>query len=207
MSTVMRLRNVVPELQLLTTVHRVWETPSLTQGQKGGKLSATCQLNAAVIQLLKEGRLFPANTAIHWNKLAGVRLHQCIPSPLWHPEVQNQDYQAEIQVSAGPYSLWRLHGRSQPLLLPVSGCFQHWHSLAGGHIISISTSIFTQPSPLCLCIICAICVSMRKPLPLVWGTLRCHVGPVWISQDDLLISKFLNDSHLQRLFFFFSQLR
>lgn len=109
---------------------------------------------------------------------------------------------AETHASAAPCSLCRCYGRSQPLLFPASRCFRHWHSLAGGHIISISTSTFSQPSPLCVYVpTMHTCLQVSPPLHPASG-MRSSVipgRPVQTIQHDLLISKSLNYSHQQRL--------
>lgn len=108
---------------------------------------------------------------------------------------------AETEASAAPCSLGRFYGRSQPLLFPASRCFRHWHSLAGGHIISLSTSTFSQPSPLCVYVpTMHTCLQVSPPSPA--SGMRSSVipgRPVQTIQHDLLISKSLDYSHQQRL--------
>ena len=38
----------------------------------------------------QEVHSFPENTATHHSTFGGVKLHKCIPSYLWTPEIQNQ---------------------------------------------------------------------------------------------------------------------
>lgn len=85
--------------------------------------------------------LVPCRYRSNPHKCSGLQ-HKFIVFQFWKSEVQNQFHWAQIKVSAGPPSFWRLQGRIHSLPFSASrGCP---HSLASG------PASLQPPLPLCL---------------------------------------------------------
>ena len=74
------------------------------------------------------------------HKLSGLKHHRFITLPYWTSEVQTESYWTEMKALEEP-SVETLEEN------PIPASFGFWHSLACGHITSVSASVITLPPP------------------------------------------------------------